>query len=100
MSDYRQLLVNAAVAELKSQLGEDRVRLEGTRVHVEDTFKMARVIEAVMNVALSGRQPEMITTVMHYLSMDKGDLIHPEDIAADLLLDVQSIILNKLDPLP
>ena len=95
-----QRLVNAAVAELRSQLGEDGVRLEGTRVHVEDTFKMARVIEAVMNVALSGREPEIIATAVRYLTLGEANRFDPEDMAADLLLDVQGIILDKLDPLP
>lgn len=100
MSDYRQLLVNAAVAELRSQLGGDCVRLDGTRVQVEGTFKMARVIEAVMNVALSGREPEIIATAVRYLTLGEASRFDPEDMAADLLLDVLGHITDTLDPLP
>jgi len=100
MTDYRMLLVDAAVAELKSQLGEECVMQDGTRVHIDGTVKMARVVEAVINVALGRPANEMREKVVEYLTMDREEIIHPEDIASDLLLDVQAIIARKLDPLP
>ena len=101
MTDHRILLVDAAVTELTSQLGDDCVRRDGeTRVTIQGTVKMARVIEAVMNVALGRPEEKVVKTVVHYLGMDKEDIIHPEDTAADLLLDVLGHITDTLDPLP
>src|SRR3546814_4726278 len=50
---YRQHLVDAAVAELRYQLDPDSVAQHGTHVQVDGSFKMARVIEAVMRVAFT-----------------------------------------------
>src|SRR3546814_20107676 len=50
---YRQHLVDAAVAELRYQLDPDSVAQHGTHVQVDGSFKMARVIEAVMRVVFT-----------------------------------------------
>lgn len=101
MTDYRQFLVDAAVADLRHQLYPEDVRQEGTHVSVADSFKMARVIEAVMRVALTEHNDDIVDAVVRHMSLDMNDRnLHPPDMAADLLYDIRQIILTKLDPLP
>ena len=52
--NFRQMLVDAAVADLRHQLGDDvSISVHGSRVQLDETFNMARVIEHVFRKAFA-----------------------------------------------
>lgn len=98
--DYRQLVVNAAIAELQSQLDAEHVQQTGTHVEVEGTFKMARVVEASLRAALTKDQDALIAVVIRALQEERGTHDQLRDEATDLLYDICHAVVSRLDPLP
>jgi hypothetical protein len=97
--EYRQRLVDAAVVELRNQLGEEAVDQHGTRVQIEGSFKMARVIEAVMRVALTGNDA-IIDEVAKSIAPIREEWPDCRKTATDAIAGVRGSILSQLDPLP
>ena len=65
--DYRQYLVDAAVEEMSRQLGSDHVIQHGTRVDLDGSIKMARVLEAVFR-AIFDRSDAMVEEIARSLA--------------------------------
>lgn len=97
--EYRQKVVDAAVAELRYQLGEEAVDQHGTRVQIEGSFKMARVVEAVIRAALDD-DGAIVEEVARNIAPDAKDWVAYADTATDALAAACSAILAQLDPLP
>lgn len=97
--DYRQRLVDAAVAELRYQLDENAVAQLGTHVQIEGSFKMARVIEAVMRVAFT-ENDAIIDEVAKAIAPDREEWSDCREMATDAIAGVRGSILSQLDPLP
>ena len=97
--DYRQRLVDAAVAELRYQLDETAVAQHGTHVQVEGSFKMARVIEAVMRVAFTDNDA-IIDEVAKSIALGGEEWSDCRETASDAIVAVRGSILSQLDPLP
>ena len=98
--DYRQLVVDAAVVELRSQLGVEDVQQDGTHVQAEGSFKMARVIEAALRVALTTDNDPLIAVIVKALKAERGSPGQIRDEAADVLYDIVGAVQARLDPLP
>jgi hypothetical protein len=97
--DYRQRLVDAAVAELRNQLGVEAVDQNGTHVQIEGSFKMARVIEAVMRIAFD-QNDAIVEEVAKSIAPAGDDWTASRETAVDALAGVRGSILSQLDPLP
>lgn len=97
--DYRQRLVDTAVAELRYQLDADTVAQHGTHVQVDGSFKMARVIEAVMRVAFT-ENDAIIDEVAKSIAPNREEWFDWRDAATDAIAAVRGSILAQLDPLP
>lgn len=97
--EYRQKVVDAAVAELRYQLGDDAVDQYGTRVQIEGSFKMARVIEAIIRAALDNNAA-VVEEIARNIAPDSNDWETHADTATDALVAARSAILTQLDPLP
>lgn len=97
--EYRQKVVDAAVAELRYQLGEDAVDQHGTRVQIEGSFKMARVVEAIIRTALDDNAA-IVEEIARNIAPDSNDWEIYVDTATDALTAACSAILAQLDPLP
>lgn len=103
--EYRQKLVDAAASELERQLGEDGVDQSGTRLQIEGSFKMTRVLEAVVRVAFhanTGLQ-EAIGRDLTRILGECGATLDPRFIelhAIDVLSTIEGWMLAELDPLP
>ncbi|MGN6096617.1 MAG: hypothetical protein ACTHP8_10315 [Bosea sp. (in: a-proteobacteria)] len=96
---YRQHLVDAAVAELRYQLDPDSVAQHGTHVQVDGSFKMARVIEAVMRVAFT-ENDAIIDEVAKAITPAGEEWSDWREAATDAIAGVRGSILAQLDPLP
>ena len=72
MDDFRQQVVDAAVRELRHQLGDGSVDQHGTRVQVDGSFKMARVAEYILRTALDSRDERIIEEVARALRVTGG----------------------------
>lgn len=103
--EYRQQLVDVAVSELQRQLGEEGVDQSGTRLQIEGSFKMARVLEAVVRVAFHhnmGLQDAIGRDITRILG-ESGVTIDPSMVALhaiDVLNTIEGWMLAELDPLP
>jgi hypothetical protein len=97
--EYRERLVDAAVAELRYQLDEHAVAQHGTLVQVDGSLKMARVIEAVMRVAFTDNDA-IIDEVAKAIAPDREEWSDSREIAIDAITGVCGSILFQLDPLP
>jgi hypothetical protein len=98
--DYRHNVVEAAIAELRHQISEDSIWIEGTRVQVEGQFKMARVAEAIVSVAFADDDEALVNAVLKMFPAAKGEEhFHTVDANA-LLWDLREVMLRRLDPLP
>jgi hypothetical protein len=97
---YRQQLVDAAVAELKAQLGADCVWQEGTHVQVEGFFKMARVVESAIGNAFTDDDDALVNAVLEMFPAEKGCERERNGEATDLLWNLRAVMMKRLDPLP
>jgi hypothetical protein len=97
--DYRQRLVDAAVADLRYQLDPESVAQSGTHVQIEGSFKMARMIEAIMRVAIDPSEA-MIEEVARSIAPNSEEWPDYRDMAIDAIAAVRGSILSQLDPLP
>lgn len=97
--DYRQKVVDAAVAELRHQLGERSVEQTGTKVEIDGYFKMARVAEAIVRAALA-QDDAIIEEVARNIAPTAAEWQDHTSAAIDALTAARAAILSRLDPLP
>lgn len=98
--DYRHSVVEAAIAELRHQVSEDSIWIEGTRVQCEGAFKMTRIAEAIVGVAFTGDDDALVNTVLATFPPARGNE-HAHRLDANALLwDLRDVMLRRLDPLP
>jgi hypothetical protein len=97
--DYRQYLVDAAVEEIRRQLGGECVSQHGTHVQVDGPIKMARVLEAVVT-AISHQPDGMIEEVARSLAPSVQAWQEEEPYALGAIGAVCGFLQAKLDPLP
>ncbi|NBB41370.1 hypothetical protein [Sphingobium yanoikuyae] len=100
MDDFRQMVVDAAVKELRHQLGEDEVDVHGTMVQVEGGFRMARVCEYVLRTALDSRDERIIEEVARGIARDGRPWEDFRDQAIDALTSMFGIMTALMDPSP
>lgn len=98
--DYRKKVVDAMVIELTAQRGRECVWQEGTEVQVEGYFKMARVAEAAIGNAFTDDDDALVNTVMKMFPAASGRERERIGEANDLLWDLRSVMMKRLDPLP
>lgn len=97
--DYRQRVADAAVVELRHQLGAESVDQDGTHVQVDGGFKMARLAEAIIRVSVDDLDP-IIDEVAKTISPRPDEWESYRDTAVDAIAAVRGAILAMLDPLP
>lgn len=97
--DYRQKVVDAAVAELRHQLGVGSVSQSGTSLEVDGYFKMARVAEAVIRAALA-HDDAIVEEIARNIAPTAADWQSNTHTAIDALTAARAAILSRLDPLP
>ncbi|EIZ79241.1 hypothetical protein WSK_2086 [Novosphingobium sp. Rr 2-17] len=97
--EYRQRVVDAAVKELRYQLGDGAVDQYGTKVEIEGSVKMSRVAEAIIRAALTS-EDAIIEEIARNIAPDATDWEAYKDTATDALIAARSAILVQLDPLP
>ncbi|KQN09956.1 hypothetical protein ASE85_03230 [Sphingobium sp. Leaf26] len=100
MDDLRQFVTDAAVKELRTQLGDESADNHGTSVQVEGSFRMVRVADAIIRAAVDTHDPiiqEVARTLAGGLGEDWEDY---RGEAADVIGAVRGRILAMLDPLP
>ncbi|MDH2134939.1 hypothetical protein N5J77_27790 [Sphingobium yanoikuyae] len=98
MDDFRQQVVDAAVRELRHQLGDDSVDAHGTLVQVDGSFKMARVCEYVLRTALDSRDERIIEEVAKGIARDGRDWEEFRDQAIDAITSMFGIVTALMDP--
>jgi len=99
--DYRQEVVDAAVAEMRHQHPEDIVWVNGTEVQIiEGPVKMARVAEAIIGAAFADEDDALVNAVLKMYPTDEGSEAERINHATDLLWDIRHVMLKRLDPLP
>jgi len=100
MDDYRQTVVDAAVKELRHQLGDESVDVRGTFVQVEGGFKMARVAEYILRTALDSRDERIIEEVAKGIARDGRPWEDFRDQAVDAVTSMHGIMTGLMDPSP
>jgi hypothetical protein len=100
MSDFRQMVVDAAVKELRHQLGDDEVDQHGTYVQVESGFKMGRVAEHILRTALGSDNQYIIQQIAQEMAGTGGDWEPHLSKAEDILTAVWGAVNDLIDPLP
>lgn len=98
MDDFRQQVVDAAVRELRHQLGDDSVDAHGTLVQVDGSFKMARVAEYILRTALDSRDERIIEEVAKGIARDGRDWEEFRDQAIDAITSMYGIMTALIDP--
>ena len=98
MDDFRQQVVDAAVRELRHQLGDGSVDQDGTRVQVDGSFKMARVAEYILRTALDSRDERIIEEVAKGIARDGRDWEESRDQAIDAITSMYGIMTALIDP--
>ena len=98
-TDYRQYLVDAAVEEIRRQLGAESVFQNGTHVQIEGPVKMARVIEAVAR-AIAHRTDDMVEEVARSIAPRVEDWEDEEPTAVAAICAMCGFLQSALDPLP
>lgn len=105
----RQKWTDAAVAELRLQLGADAIRQIGTSVEVKGAFKVPRVLEAMIRAAFADNGhifDALVDTIAAAARVDRGrapeekDFERFHEIADQASNAVRNAILWQLDPLP
>jgi len=96
--DFRQKVVDAAVAELRMQLDGDSVSQKGTWVNIDGMFRMARVSEAVIRAALDCSNKSLVEEVARSLGGCEwqSNLLRAEDA----INGAKGALLAQMDPLP
>lgn len=97
--EFRQKVVDAAIEEMRRQLGQEFVQVHGTRVDIEGSFKMARVLEAAFAAAFDGN-PGLIEEVARSLAPVGDEWENHVDPATDAVMSVAGYIASRIDPLP
>jgi hypothetical protein len=97
MDDFRQKVTDAALDELRRQLGDESVSSHGTSVEIDGSFRMVRVIDAIIRAAVSDHAA-IVEEVARTLGGE--DWEDRTDDAADAISAVRGRILEMLDPLP
>ncbi len=100
MIDYRQTIVDAAVKELRHQLGDDEVSQDGTYVQVESGFKMARVAEQILRAALDSNNEKLVQEVARAIAPNSDDWEKHRLQAIDAITAMWGETISMLDPLP
>ncbi|SEJ87650.1 hypothetical protein SAMN05518849_11691 [Sphingobium sp. AP50] len=100
MSDFRQMVVDAGVKELRHQLGDDEVDQHGTYVQVESGFKMARLAEHILRTALGSDNEYIIQQIAQEIAGPGEDWEPHLSKAADILTAVWGAVGHLMDPLP
>ncbi|WBQ17859.1 hypothetical protein [Sphingobium yanoikuyae] len=98
MDDYRQKVTDAAVRELRYQMGDDSVDARGTSVQIDGSFRMARVIEAIIRAAIDDKNPKIVEEVARTMAGDHWQSVTSE--AGEAIMAVRCRIIDLLDPLP
>lgn len=98
MDDFRQQVVDAAVRELRHQLGDGSVDQHGTRVQVDGSFKMARVAEYILRTALDSRDERIIEEVAKCIARNGRDWEESRDQAIDAITSMYGIMTALIDP--
>lgn len=98
-TDYRQYLVDAAVEEIRRQLGAESVSQSGTHVQVDGPVKMARVIEAIAQ-AIARRTEDMVEEVARSVAPRVEDWEDDRPTAVAAICAVCGFLQSELDPLP
>lgn len=97
--NFRQKVVDAAVVELRHQLGDRSVEQSGTKLEIDGYFKMARVAEAIIRAALA-HDDAIVEEIARNIAPDAADWQDHTGTAIDALTAARAAILSRLDPLP
>ena len=97
--DFRQRVVDAAIAELQHQVGPQYMETYGSTVRVDDSFKLARLAEAIIKAALAA-DDDILEEVARNIAPDAHNWQGHREQATDAMLGALGAILAKLDPLP
>jgi hypothetical protein len=100
MSDYRQMVVDAAVQELRHQLGNEDVEQDGTYVQVEGGFRMARVAEQILRAGLTSGDERIVQEVARAIAPHVDDWEKYRPQAVDAITAMWGITTALMDPLP
>lgn len=101
MDDLRQFVTDAAVKELRTQLSDDSVDAHGTSVQVDGSFRMVRLVEAIVRASVD-EHPEIVEEVARTIATGEygANWEEHKDEAVLIICAVRSRILSMLDPLP
>lgn len=96
--DLRQIVTDAAVAELRLQLDADGVGHSGTWVQADGMFRLVGVAEAIIRVALDSSNTQLVEEVAKSIGGPEWQsyLFRAEDA----INGTKGALLAQLDPLP
>lgn len=100
MNDFRQKVVDAAVQELRHQLGDNEVDQHGTFVQVEGGFRMARVAEYILREAVDSSDERIIEEVAKGIARDGRPWEEFREQAIDGINAMWGVMVALMDPAP
>lgn len=98
MNQFRKMVVDAAVRELRHQIDERSVEQSGSFIQVDSGFKMGRLAEAIINAALDPQNDILVEDVARNLAPDADDWEDFKAQAMDAILAMSASVRHQLDP--
>ncbi|WP_159108122.1 hypothetical protein, partial [Novosphingobium sp. MBES04] len=97
--DYRQNITHAVIAEIRHQLDGIGVDHCGTTLQVDGSFKLIRVVEAIIKSSLIPEE-NLVKEVAISITPPGHSWHSYRDAAVDAIAALNGSILTLLDPLP